>query len=212
MKNTKILFVIIFLFTIPSVLLGQKIIVEDVLYVSNNIVRKSIGDSLFQYFNISEGSYYIDTKNKIEKFLKKKTINREINEIWVLYSFNYPFIDGINGGMWVKLNNKLELKEEPSFKFIPNFLFEGKPSDFINSLTVLNIAKKEFTKIGLKILQPELEFNDQFGFYTYTVTNILTQYKSHLGRDTGEIEYCIINAVTGTILKHDFGAYGLTIK
>ncbi|NDV69598.1 hypothetical protein [Dysgonomonas sp. 25] len=210
MKNVKVVICIFLL--IPSILSAQKIMVEDIISVSNDIVRKTVGDSLFQYFDISEGSYYTDVKNHTSKFLKKKAIKGAINEIWVLYSFKYSHIDGIRGGMWVKLNSKLELTEALDYKFIPDFLLEGKSSNFISPTLILDKAKKILNKKGIKVLEPELKFNNHFNVYVYTITNILTQYKNEMGKDTGETEYCIIDAVTGNILSHDFGYYGTIIR
>ena len=88
---------------------------EKITRISDSILLSKTDEILFRYFKISDGSFYRYLKNnntRTEKFLSKSKIKSDnITEIWVLYSFDFPEIEGVNNGVWIKLDKNLNLIE-----------------------------------------------------------------------------------------------------
>ena len=108
----------------------------------------TVGQNLFKYFTISEGSYYkYKTNNNNEttgKFLSKKVLRKKVTEIWVLYNFQSEELQNVASGLWIKLNEKLNLIEPLKIEFIPDFLKNNLPSNFITIENAEKIAIKSF--------------------------------------------------------------------
>ena len=115
----------------PFVMFSQKIKTENIIKTADSILTLEVGQNLFKYFTISEGSYYkYRTNNNYEttgKFLSKKVLHKNVTEIWVLYHFQCEKLQNARSGLWLKLNEKLNLIEPLKIKFIPDFLKNNLP-------------------------------------------------------------------------------------
>ncbi len=194
---------------------AQKIQTDKVLEVSDSILISNTNEELFKYYEVSVGSYYKYQKNKhitTGKFLSKKTLKSKIIEIWVLYHFNYSKIEGIRGGTWIKLDNKLKLIDSIELEYIPDFLWKGEPCNFISKEKAQELGFKAFEKNGIEMKVPVLEYNKKYQSYVYTVTNILTKTKNQIGKDAGQTEVVILEAVSGRLLEKYDGQYGIIIR
>lgn len=195
---------------------AQRLKTKRILQISDSILLANTNEMLFTHFKISVGSYYRYQKNKryssAGKFLSKKKLKRRTMEIWVLYHFNHPEIDGVTNGTWIKLDINLGLIDTIALDFIPDFLWKNEPADFIAKREAVTLARKHFEKNGIEILEPVLEYSDSLNFYTYNVTKVLTKGKNQLGKDAGQTEVVILNAVSGELVEKFDGAYGLIIR
>lgn len=194
---------------------AQKIQTERILKVSDSILLANTNEELFKQYEVSVGSYYKYQRNKYittGKFLSKKALKSKTTEIWVLYHFNYSKIKGIRGGTWIKLDNNLKLIDSIELEYIPDFLWKGEPCNFISKEKALELGIKEFEKNGIEIKEPVLEYNKKHQSYIYTVTNILTKMKNQIGKDAGQTEVVILEAVSGRLIEKYDGAYGIIIR
>ena len=185
------------------------------LVTSNSILKSKIGNKLYQYFSVSEGSYYTFEDNKHQrtgKFLGKQRLPKSFTTLNFLYHFNYPIIKGVKGGLWLIVDKSFNLIDSLSFDFIPQFLTKNKLLNFISVDTALAIAKANFIHKGLEIPIPELSYNDKLRKYTYTVSNKLTKILNQAGKECGEMEIVEIDAVTGKVEHIYKGYYGLIIR
>jgi hypothetical protein len=118
---------------------------KEAIISVDSILKSQIGDRLFQYFNISGGSYYsyADRREKqwTGKFLRRKLLPKSFVTLNFLYHFNYPDIKGVRGGLWLIIDKDFKLVDTLNFEFIPKFIVENKPSDFISVDSALTIAK-----------------------------------------------------------------------
>ena len=207
---------ILFTFLIfTSTLFSQKIQTESIIKTSDSILTAEVGEKLFKYFTISEGSYYKFRKNKYEttgKFLSKKAINEKVNEIWVLYHFECAELQNVRSGLWLKLNENLKLIEPLKIDFIPDFLKNNKPSNFITNESAEKIIEKSFKEKGFEISKPELKFDKKNGKYVYYSNNKITKSKNAVGEDCGEMENIEIDALNGEVLSLKKGFYGVIIR
>lgn len=189
---------------------------EKITRISDSILLSKTDEILFRYFKISDGSFYRYLKNndtRIEKFLSKSKIKSDnITEIWVLYSFDFPEIDGINNGVWIKLDKNLNLIENVDLSFIPEFLWNRKPCNFLSVQKAFKKGIEFFKMDGFKIEEPELYYDEKLKIYVYRITNYLTKSKNLLEKECGETEVIVINAFSGELVKRENGIYGIVIR
>jgi hypothetical protein len=208
---------IIFIFLIfPIILFSQKIKTENVIKVSDSILKLEVGENLFKYFSISEGSYYKYRVNKKSestgKFLSKKRLNKHTTEIWVLYHFECSELQNARSGLWIKLNEKLNLIETLKIKFIPEFLKNNLPSNFLTNENAEKIIEKTLTQKGFEISKPKLKFDEKKSKYIYYSINKLTKTKNTNGKDSGETEIITIDALNGDLISIEKGYYVIIIR
>ena len=212
MKN---IFTIV-LINISLIINAQQLYTEKVIKVADSVMISNTNENLYRLFDISEGSYYkyIKRNNLLStgKFLDDKKLKKNTTEIWVLYHFDYPKVEGIHGGVWVKLDNKLCLIEKLDLSFIPSFLWTNETCNFIPKQSALKIGIGLFQKSGIEINEPILEYNESFKTYTYLITNKLTKTKNQFGENSGQTEVVRIDAINGKLLERYNGSYGVIIR
>ena len=172
--------------------------------VSDSILVSKVGAHLKEYFEISKvGTHYkyLVSNNKIatEQFLSKKRINKNVLEIWILYHFNYTKIEGIKSGIWLKLDAKLQLIEEPNLNSVPDFLIHDAPINFISKNEAKAMAMKVFSINGSEVTEPKLEYIKKNEKYVYTVANRTT--KNNNSHKITEMEIVEIDVFTGKLLR-----------
>jgi hypothetical protein len=196
--------------------IAQTTTTKEAIAIGDSIVKSKIGNRLFQYFSLSEGTYYTyDIKHQSQrtgKFLNKRKLPKSFATLNLLYHFDYPQIKGVKGGLWLILDKDFKLADTLNFDFIPQFVIKNKPSQFISEDTALAIATRNFKQKGFEISTPDLSYDKNSKQYRYTVTNKLTKVLNQAGKDSGEMEIIEINAVTGKIEHSDKGYYGLIIR
>jgi hypothetical protein len=196
--------------------IAQPTTTKEAIAIGDSILKSKIDDRLFQYFSLSEGTYYTyDAKHQRQgtgKFLSKRKLPKSFATLNLLYHFNYPQIKGVKGGLWLILDRNLKPTDTLSFDFIPQFVIENTSSQFISEDSALAIATRNFKQKGFEISTPDLSYDKNAKQYTYTVTNKLTKVLNQAGKDSGEMEIIEINALTGKIERIDKGYYGLIIR
>ena len=110
------------------------------------------------------------------------------------------------------MDNNLRLIDTVALDFIPDFLWKNEPADFIAKQEALRLAHKHFEKNGIEILEPVLEYSHSLNIYTYNVTNVLTKSKNEFGKDAGQTEVVILNAVSEELIEKFDGAYRFIIR
>ena len=196
--------------------IAQTTTTKEAIAIGDSILKSKIGDRLFQYFSLSDGTYYTyDTKHQRQgtgKFLSKKKLPKSFATLNLLYHFNYPQIKGVKGGLWLILDKNLNPTDTLSFDFIPQFLIDNISSQFISTGKALEIATQNFKQKGFEISTADLSYDKKSKQYTYTVTNKLTKVLNQAGKESGDMEIIEINAMTGKIERIDKGHYGLIIR
>jgi hypothetical protein len=189
---------------------------KQAILIGDSILQSKIGNRLFKYFNLSEGTYYTyETRHKREstgKLLSNRKLPKSFKTLNFLYHFNYPEITGVKGGLWLILDKNFNIINNLNFDYIPQFVINSTSSKFISRDTALIIAKGNFKQKGFEISTPDLSFDDKLKQYIYTVTNKLTKVANQAGKDSGEMEIIEINALTGKVERVDKTSYGLIIR
>ena len=189
---------------------------SEAVVIADSLLKSQIGDRLFQYLSISEGSYYSysDRRNKqwTGKFFGKKRLPKSYVTLNFLYHFNYPEIKGVKGGLWLIVDKDFKLIDTLNFEFISRFLSDNKPSEFISVDSALAIVKSNIKPNNYKISTPSLAYNDRIKQYTYSASHDLTITLNNAGKDIGEFEIIEINATTGSLIIIDKGYKGIIIR
>ena len=200
----------------PFVMFSQKIKTENIIKTADSILTLEVGQNLFKYFTISEGAYYkYRTNNNYEttgKFLSKKVLHKNVTEIWVIYHFQCEQLQNAKSGLWLKFNEKLNLIEPLKIEFIPDFLKNNLPSNFLTNENAESIIQKSFKQKGYEISKPKLKFDEKKAKYIYYAINKITKSKNANGSDCGETEIIEIDALNGEVLSLEKGYYGLIIR
>lgn len=209
-------FILLGLLIFPFYTFSQTTKTKEAVVIADSILKSQIGDRLFQYFSISEGSYYsyIDRRGKkwTGKFLQKKRLPKSFVTLNYLYHFNYPEIEGVRGGLWLIVNDDFKLIDTLDFEYIPKFIVENKPSEFISVDSAMTIVKTHIKPNDYKVSTPSLTYNKKLKQYTYTTSHDLTVALNNAGKDIGEFEIIEINATTGNIVSIDKGHKGIIIR
>ncbi|MES2776453.1 MAG: hypothetical protein V4722_19910 [Bacteroidota bacterium] len=188
----------------------------EAVVIADSLLKSQIGDRLFQYFSISEGSYYSYAdrrgKQRTRKFLGKKRLPKSFVTLNFFYHFSYPEIKGVSGGLWLLFDKDFKLTDTLNLEFVPKFLTENKPSEFISVDSALVIVKSNFKPNNNKISTPSLAYNDKIKQYTYTAAHEMTIVLNKAGKDIGELEVIELNAVTGKIISFDKLYKGILIR
>jgi len=186
---------------------------SEAVAIGDSILKSKIGDRLFQYFSLSEGSYYTyydkHLRQEMGKFLSKKKLPESFTTLNFLYHFNYPEIKGVKGGLWLIVDKDFKLTDTLNFDYIPQFLIKDKSSDFIPVDSVLKIAKKNFKQTGslYSASTPELTYSEKLHQYIYTVYNELSLTSTEKN-PRKEKEFIEINAITGKVENIGKGWFG----
>jgi len=195
---------------------SQRIKTKKAITACDSILKSKVGDKVYPYFTISDGSFYLYTNHRhgkrTGKFLSRKKLPRSFETLSFLYHFNYPEIEGVRSGVWLTLDHNLSSIGNPDFAFIPKFITENRPSDFIPADSALIIAKTNFTTKGIEVKSPTLSYNEKLKRYEYSVENIVTRTKDNTGRDVGSLEVIRVNAFTAKIESIEKGSYGYIIR
>lgn len=211
-------FLVMLIFFNSQVFYGQRIKTNDVIEISRNYIKDTVGNDLINFFNFLEpsGSYYkIKKKNKgyqpSKGFGRNQKIKKNVTEIWALWNFNFPEIRGINCGLWVKLDSNMKLIEPLDLDFIPAFLWKNEPSTFIGIEKAKEIGENIKTKTEFGTDEPKLMFDYREKIYIYEIWNKKTQIVDYDSKKHGVLEVIIIDATTGNVLKVTNGYYGKII-
>jgi hypothetical protein len=210
-------FIIISLSFFCFALNAQRLKSEFLISKADSILYIHVGERLYKYFtfNYNQGSfYYYDKGDRIRTGSLKQTkktkgifINANIR-----YVFNYPKIKGIKGSTFISFNNRFELVNPIELEYIPDFIKEGKPSNFITEKRASEIGLDSLNFSGIEIEGPFLGYNDKYNGYVYTINNILSKDINENGHKSGYEEIIIVDAVTSKIIYHEKLYYGLIIR
>ena len=200
----------------PLLMFPQKIKTGKIIKTTDSILTLEVGQKNFKYFAISDGSYYkYKTSNNHEttgKFLSKKVLHKNVTKIWVSYHFECEELQNAKNGLWIKLNEKLNLIEPLKIEFIPDFLKNNLPSNFLSIENAEKIIEKSFKQKGFEISKPKLKFDEKRAKYIYFSINKVTKIKNAIGKDCGETEIIEIDALNGEFLSLEKGYYGMIIR
>ena len=213
MNQKTIQIILILSFFSLTRLYGQQYDTRFIIEKADNILKITLGDSLYKYFEYDSDSYYEYTtksgKTKWRTLIKKKKTKGNFVSTDVRFNFLYPQIKEIRGNTQVKFDKHLNLIDSIYLDFIPKFLLENRKCNFINKSEALEIAKDSISKKGIYDLSVRLNFDVMRKTYVYVISNILSERLNLAGYKHGDIEVVEVNAVSGKIINSQIMRYGV---
>lgn len=196
---------------------------ETIIGKADSIVKGSVPLQVMKYFSrdSTEIKYEFRTprwqkyKTRHDKLTKGQTTKGEFKRTFLYYHFRYkesmindPLVRGyLPGGISLVFDSKLNQTEEIDVSFIPKYVIEERPCDFITMDKAIALAVVDKIKNGLRSLDATLSYNSTMKNYCWWVSAALTEEKD--GNSTrGEADTVTIDAVTGKILSHEITYYG----
>lgn len=175
---------------------------KRVIAKADSILKARAGKYLYQFFKYDKQTYYeyAIRKNK----LKWKTLNKEpltkgnFKKSYVRFNFSHPDYPWIQQFTSVRFDSLLNLSEPFDLNFIPKFLMEGKPSNYISKKQAIEIAKSTALKDRIKRIEARLTYNGKTESYNWEITNYLSEHS---------IDTVYIDPITGKVLKYDYDLY-----
>jgi len=199
------LFLIVSILIISTVSFGQHYYSVDIIKKADSIMKATVGERIFnQYFHYDNQSYY-EYKNFWGKtgwktLIDTKRTKGQFKNMRVRYLFCLDIFDISCLFTWVQFDSNLNKNDSVDISFIPNYVLENKPCNFINDKDALQIAKATFTKQGIKPISLGLSYDRNKNIYYWRADNVLTENTDSFGSKYGQVQYVDINALTGKII------------
>jgi hypothetical protein len=197
-----------------SILQGfsQTYLTENIIKKADSILNANSGEYAYPFFHFDNKTYYEYRKGiklKWKNLRKKLKTKGKFKKCSVRFDFNNPNYPWIYGFVSIKFDSLLNLSEPINLSFIPKFLLEGKPSNFISKEKALKIGSGIISTDDTKKLEVILEYNFlKYKKYFWVIHNYLTEKIDRLGNKYGKVEIVLINPINGKIVEHFNTEYG----
>ena len=178
---------------------------EEVIDKAERYLQEVVGDELIRYFIYDTYSYYsyaqrrghveyetlIAADSTLGRFLESN-----VRFIIVHPEYSASTYPQLKNWVGIRLDKDLNLKDKVDVSFIPPFVLDGRPSDFLTEESVMNILQNRGLKEG--ILPPEivLQFDSRRSYHYWFVANTLRRNKCNTRAEVAQI-----HAVTGEIIS-----------
>jgi len=205
--------------------LGQSYSFEQILSKADSTVRTHVDQDLLKYFHRDSvvikydfrrphWRKYLNRQGEIRRGEKTKG---KFESVLILYGFYYkePIINaGLHKGslaytLFIAFDSNFKLTSQiEDLSFVPKYLKEKRPCDFISMESAIAIGKKANIKNGIEPLTATLDYdNGDLKRYCWWITSPLTKEK-HGDHIHGEADTVTIDAVTGEVISHNTTTYG----
>jgi hypothetical protein len=207
-----------------SIARGQSYGYEKIIETADSIAKTNIEPHLLKYFRRDSSSIKYEFKN--ERWKKWKTRYGQVKKnektkgafqrtsIYFSFSKNEPIMRDsywrtgyLSWTFYIIFDNQLKLVEPLDFSFIPIYLKEQRPCDFISKDKALSISKESEIKEGIEPIVATLDFDNGLGKYCWSIVSVLTK-EIHGNHFHGEADTVIVDAVTERVLFHGTTSVG----
>jgi len=188
---------------------GQSYSPAVVIARADSALRATVGTRLHQYFAYDAHSWYAYRNRHGGHHLKPLNERRRTRERFVeghvQLTFQHPQYAWIQGGVTVTLDSLLRVTRLTPLSFLPAFLVEDRPCDFISREQALAIAQQQGLKPGMEPLTAALQYQGPEEGYNWLVNNVISKEQ---GARAGQLETVRIDALSGKVVFHVTGPYG----
>lgn len=172
--------------------------------IADSTLKEEVGERLFSYFQYDKNSnYQFQTKPGKDKWakIKRKGATKGIFKFAAFkYNFQHPDFnyESVDKTIYVRLDSSLQLVDEPNIDFIPDFIKNNKPSNWLPEERIDEIIDSlEFTETNY-VLKKKLEYNSIIKKYRWIVVNTLS-----ISIFMTEVQYVEIDPCTGEVLRFE---------
>lgn len=216
----QILFYLVVIFSSTQAF-GQSYSYEKIVGTADSIVKANLDPKLLRYFSRDSGDikyeFKLDNRRKTRYSTigKGETTRGHFKRTHLFYGFRYkePKINDsltpgfLSGDIYLVFDANLHQTEEVDLSFIPRYVREQRPCDFITMESAVELAKLDQIKNGLEPLTATLSYNGNLKNYSWRVISLLK--KEHYRNSIRvEADTVTIDAVTGKIISHEITYFG----
>jgi len=166
----------------------------SIIKKADSILKATVGERLYQFYTYDSDTYYEyvkkNGKTSWETLNKKAKTKGNFVNTNVRFDFKHPEHYWITGYTGIKLDANLELIDSLNTNFIPEFLVNDQPCNFISAEEALEIANPILEQNGINQVTCQLTFDLRAQVYIWTVEDLIYENYS---------DFVNINAVTGEI-------------
>jgi hypothetical protein len=183
----------------------------------------NFGPNLLKYFSRDSGDVKYEFKRNNWRRYKTRYASIGKGEITkgsfkrahMFYGFHYkeplindPLVPGfLPGHIFLVFDSNLNQTEELDLSFIPKYVREQRPCDFITMEKAIELSVLDKIKDGLEPLTATLSYNGNLKNYCWWVTSVIKK-EQYENSTRGEADTVTIDAVTGKILSHEITSFG----
>lgn len=169
---------------------------------ADSILKNRAGDNLYQFFKYDPQTYYEYgiKKNKLKwKTLNKKPSTKgDFKKSYVRFNFSHPEYPWIQSFTSIRFDSLLNLSEPFDLNFIPDFLKQGRKSNYISEKQALEIAESTVLKDRIKRVEAQLIYNNKTETYKWEILNFLSK---------NSVDSVYVDPITGKVLMYDYDLY-----
>lgn len=196
----KLLFILLLTFLSESVK-SQSYQTKEVIEKAESYLKLAVGDELSKYFQLDPNSYYeyktrLGRKNWRSINKGSKTKGDFVNGKNIRFTLKHPKFP-YPTTVTVPLTSDLSLESKINLERIPDFLLDGRESDWLSVGQIDSIINKQNLKVAKEKPRKYLEYYIKEKKYYWAVINTLKEEKC-----SSDVEILNINPKSGEILKH----------
>ncbi len=198
---------------IPTISYGRYYKVKEIIAKSDSVLEEKIGHRFFIYCKVDKGSYYeyVNTKKRsfYKPLLKKKSCHLGLKSIYVKYDFSMPYpdyqwYDTIKGSVVIELgvDSMLNLRTEPELNFIPDFVDQNYPCNFISRDSAIAIAQTDSMKSGVTPPYAYVKYFPPKKRWVWVVLRTIWNNEDFNNDKPTKDDMVIVDATNAWILEH----------
>jgi len=198
---------------IPNLCYGRYYKTKEIVAKSDSILEEAIGHRFFPYCKVDNGSYYEYVNGKKKAFykplLKKKKCHLGLKAIYVKYNFEMPYplckwYDTIRGSVVVELgiDSEISLQNEPKIDFIPDFVEQNYPCNFISQDSAIAIALTDSMKSGVTPPYAYIKYYPAKKRWVWVVLRTMWNNEDFTNDKATKDDMVIVDAEKAKILEH----------
>lgn len=174
-----------------------------VIALADSVLRAEVRPRLYPHFSYDPDSYYEYRNGRgrsgwHELIARRRTRGRFVGTN-VRFRFRHPEYEWVTGFASVRLDSLLAPVGPPYLDFLPAFLREGRPSDFISADSALTIARAHGLRSGLREPEARLVFDARARQYRWEVVSVYDERTWGTTGYHGDAEMVRIDPVTGAV-------------
>lgn len=198
---------VLLLLLVAATAYGQTYNTQYITAKADSLLISRVGEAVFErYYRLDSSSYYEYTRRNgkpdYENLFEHRIIKKSFAGVNVRYRFVLDVYNRPVALDRVALDGKLRLKEQPDLSYLPQYVLNRQPCNFISDSVALDISRKILKKKGIQPVSVLLEYDYNRKLYTWTAHNVLSITDIIDGKKQGVEELVIMNAITGEVISY----------
>ena len=186
---------------------------QDIVTISDSLLRAKMGDSLFAYCRFDNTSYYVYGGRKEKYYLEllpTKKLTKDFQQAHIIYHFSMPWgecpqydtVSGVINTELVKTDTTFSFVSEPDLSFIPKAAAARQPCKLITEAEAINLAIADTLVRGVNPPYAVLVYQAQTQKFLWLVFSLIWDERNFSNEEEAKKDLVIVDAVSGLVLEH----------